>query len=92
MGWLGDQVKRNVFFSQIIGFYLPATQSEMVDLHLLEFDVNYAWTKSFEPAPSETRRLSEEVEKSQTLVWSYPLILILRRYLSNKKEIFIGYF
>ena len=62
------------FFSQIIGFYLSATQSEMVDLHLLEFDVNYAWTKSFEPAPSETRRLSEEVEKSQTLVWSYPLI------------------
>ena len=62
----------------------------MVDLHLLEFDVNYAWTKSLEPAPSEIRRLSEEVEKSQTLVWSYPLIQ--RRYLSNKKEIFIGYF
>ena len=67
-------MKRNIFFSQIIGFYLPSTLSEMVDLHWLELDVNYARTKSLESAPSDIRRLLEEVEKSQTLVWSYPLI------------------
>ena len=65
----------------------------MFDLNLMEFEVNYAWTKSFEPAPSESHRLGEtsgEVTQRLSGFSSHIKAISVKRYLldifGQKKE------
>ena len=61
----------------------------MFDLHLLEFEFNYAWSKSLESSLSYVNWV-EKVERSHsTFVWGYPHTQ--RKNLSNKRKMFIGF-
>lgn len=55
----------------------------MFDLNLMEFEVNYAWTKSFEPAPSESHQGGRSREVTQRLSGfsSHIKAISVKRYL-----------